>query len=375
MFRSASNRERLALLLAATWGGAALAQSVPSFQSAAGSDCGTTLTPEDVARILENARAGRYDSAQIAGFEFWYIPVSTHVVRRSDGSGGLSESRLAAALNDMNAEFSAAGMVFFRAGPTRYIDSNAFYNDIDTLAEIDALRQTDVIFGAVNMYFTEHLAMENVGGLCGISSFTSSAVQGIVMANGCTGLSDNHSTVPHEVGHFFDLFHTHETFFGEECVDGSNCATAGDLLCDTPADPELSGKVNGDCEYTGSDQDSCNNDPYSPLPRNLMSYSRKECRNAFTSQQLDRARATNINLRTELQSTSIASDTATFVNGDFPDGGPGTPFFPYDTLAEGLQNALAGGVIIVGAGQYPGPLNINQHVTLCASRGLVRIGG
>jgi len=366
-------RRPAALVVALICTGTALAQPAPGALPPPG-DCGTILTPQDVDRILENARAGLYDSAVIAGFEFSYIPIATHVVRRSDGSGGLSESRLSAAVNDMNVQFSVGGMVFFRSGPTRYIDSNAFYFDIDTIEEINALRQTDVISGAVNMYFTENLEIDGQG-LCGISSFTGGGVQGIVMSNSCTGLSDNHSTVPHEVGHYFDLFHTHETAFGAECVNGSNCATAGDLVCDTPADPELTGKVDGDCDYTGSDHDSCENAAYSPQTWNLMSYSRKECRNAFTAEQIGRARATNTTLRTELQSTNIANGAATFVNGDFPDGGTGTPFFPFDTVAEGVQGALAGGVLIVSSGQYAGALTISKRVTLCASRGVVRIGG
>jgi hypothetical protein len=39
------------------------------------------------------------------------------------------------------------------------------------------------------------------------------------------------------MGHFLGLLHTHEDSFGKENVDGTNCRTAGDLLCDTKADP------------------------------------------------------------------------------------------------------------------------------------------
>jgi hypothetical protein len=43
----------------------------------------------------------------------------------------------------------------------------------------------------------------------------------------------------HELGHIFGLLHTHETFYGKEKVDGSNCTTTGDKICDTPADPKV----------------------------------------------------------------------------------------------------------------------------------------
>jgi hypothetical protein len=41
----------------------------------------------------------------------------------------------------------------------------------------------------------------------------------------------------HELGSTFGLLHTFENSLEYEKVDGSNCKTSGDLLCDTPADP------------------------------------------------------------------------------------------------------------------------------------------
>lgn len=47
------------------------------------------------------------------------------------------------------------------------------------------------------------------------------------------------STVPHEFGHFFGLFHTNGTgILPQEEPDGSNCAVAGDLICDTAPEPK-----------------------------------------------------------------------------------------------------------------------------------------
>ena len=88
----------------------------------------------------------------------------------------------------------------------------------------------------------------------------------------------------HEIGHMFGLPHTHETGNGKELVNGSNCTVAGDLICDTPADPRLSGYVNENCEYTGQHVDP-NGDLYSPMVNNYMAYSPGKCRNAFTSGQ------------------------------------------------------------------------------------------
>ncbi len=88
----------------------------------------------------------------------------------------------------------------------------------------------------------------------------------------------------HEMGHCLGLYHTHETAFGDELVDGSNCSGAGDKLCDTPADPLLSGNVDASCIYTGTDTDA-NGDSYNPDVTNTMSYAPFDCRGAFTNDQ------------------------------------------------------------------------------------------
>jgi len=101
-------------------------------------------------------------------------------------------------------------------------------------------------------------------------------------------------TLAHEIGHFYGLPHTHEVFSGEELVDGSNCLTAGDGFCDTPADPDLSGFVSRTCNYTGSFRDR-NGDTYMPDVSNIMSYSDPSCQNKFSLDQLALVRAVHEN--------------------------------------------------------------------------------
>lgn len=93
----------------------------------------------------------------------------------------------------------------------------------------------------------------------------------------------NRSTLTHEIGHKLGLLHTHA--FGDELVDGSNCDVAGDRICDTPADPQLSGKVES-CGYVGNDLD-LNGNHYNPDVSNIMSYSLTNCRTNFTYGQIE----------------------------------------------------------------------------------------
>ena len=67
------------------------------------------------------------------------------------------------------------------------------------------------------------------------------------------------------------------------------CNSLGDGFCDTPADPNLSSLVNANCQYTGIVQDPYG-EYYSPDPSNIMSFSRKECRNYFSQQQTQKMR-------------------------------------------------------------------------------------
>ncbi len=79
---------------------------------------------------------------------------------------------------------------------------------------------------------------------------------------------------PQALGHFFGLDYT---FKGdkEELVNGSNCETSGDKICDTPADPytlirKPSKYVDGLCRFIRLEKDP-NGDFYQPDVTNIMS--------------------------------------------------------------------------------------------------------
>ncbi len=115
---------------------------------------------------------------------------------------------------------------------------------------------------------------------------------------------DDISTMSHEVGHTFGLIHTFEPVIGLENVVRSgacaNCTMTGDLLCDTPADPDQSdsgylwanttSQATG-CLYSGTRVDNCTPSvPFTPSTTNIMSYGRRECRNRYTAGQGERMR-------------------------------------------------------------------------------------
>jgi len=85
----------------------------------------------------------------------------------------------------------------------------------------------------INVFFLDYITTED----CGSSTF-----KGILTETGANiyierlCIDGPAEQVAHHLGHTFGLLDTYDPLT-IELVDGSNCETTGDLLCDTPADP------------------------------------------------------------------------------------------------------------------------------------------
>ena len=226
---------------------------------------------------------------------------------RSSSSVGSASISFGAGIEDLNFMYENTNLHFYQVSYD-FIDSDD-YLQIDSYDELNELKNTNVIQNSINIYIVPSL-IPNENELCGISSFAGNENQGIVMAENCFALPDNPSTLSHEVGHYFNLLHTHTGSSDQdengiidginaEYADGTECDSRGDNLCDTPADPDLGDLVNSQCEYTGIFVDG-HGDTYSPDTSNLMSYSDKICRDTFSDQQQDIIIYTLQELRPEL---------------------------------------------------------------------------
>ncbi|OEK08886.1 hypothetical protein A8C32_01025 [Flavivirga aquatica] len=214
------------------------------------------------------------------------IPIKAHVIRASDGSGGINTYVLNKAFKNLNSIYTDAFMSFFLYDGINYIDNDNlchFNKDKE-----QSLTKTTYVSGIINIYFTDYIENASKESICGYSDTTIGKNDIIIMKNKCT---TNNSSLAHELGHLFSLIHTHgpdNNKITSELVNGSNCDTDGDGICDTPADPKLSSsKIDNFCKYKGNETDS-NGDIFSPDTGNIMSYSRKACRNHFSTQQLAR---------------------------------------------------------------------------------------
>ena len=211
-----------------------------------------------------------------------------HIVRMDDGTGGVNVATVRNEItNWVNTYFAAVNASFVECSPEHYINSTEYYN-LSGDAEGDAMAAANNVANVVNIYF-----VNDPDGACGWARFPwDLPVDYIVIANSC---ADNQSTVVHELGHYFSLYHTHETAFGAENVTRNNadgcydCDTEGDKLCDTPADPRLNQAAVSitaapACAYSSSLTDACGVS-YTPDATSIMSYSLKACRTVFTASQ------------------------------------------------------------------------------------------
>lgn len=112
------------------------------------------------------------------------------------------------------------------------------------------------------------------------------------------------------MGHYLSLEHTQGAGGDQELADGSNCATSGDYVCDTPADtynntPSL--PVDNNCNYIGTALDA-NGQAYSPLIGNIMNArTYGYCWTSFTAGQMMRVNDCLENDRNYLQCSGVNS--------------------------------------------------------------------
>ncbi len=206
------------------------------------------------------------------------LNIYIHVIRSSSGVGFNKEEVAQTVITNLNGYYASAKINFYLLG-SDYIDSDRYNNSNDSY--FDEICKQKPHINAVDIYVLSN--GENWGRTAGRARMISSA---------CVIRSYNYQDFApaHELGHCFGLYHTHHGTAESgipEFVNGSNSATAGDYMTDTPADP-CEWNIFG--EYIGTGTDA-NGDYYTPDPTNLMSYSWAYNQNRFSAEQIAKMRS------------------------------------------------------------------------------------
>jgi len=246
--------------------------------------CGTETKDafiEDVKRLSKEIRHFAQSPNRAVATDY---PVTVHVIRKADGTGGIEIDSFLQALEEVNAMIAPSGVSIKICGEIRFIDSDQYYDFYKP--DENNLYYSTRVQNTMNLYISNSLTYASGAVRCGYAYFP--GWKDMVLIDRHCLLDE--STFIHEVGHYFGLFHTHgnEISDTEELIDQSNCMITGDDICDTPADPLLTWSVDTlTCEYTGTDTDE-NGSPYMPDPSNIMSYAPKNCKTTLTQGQYDR---------------------------------------------------------------------------------------
>ncbi|RMF01704.1 MAG: hypothetical protein D6772_04435 [Bacteroidetes bacterium] len=217
--------------------------------------------------------------------------VMTHLVRDTFGVIGTQPAAVASALEILNLWFEPI-CVTFVSGEVDTIDNFQYWEPLN-FNEVEQIWTNHNKLNRINLYVigsTANLTFEPV--FATQEGILDPRRGGVLVTNEV--INDFPLWLVHAFGHYCGLLNTNEAF-GEELVNGSNCTTASDEICDTPADPQdpavplqgLGVYVDEECRFISTQLDP-NREFYVPQTGNLMSYYPYACWCGLTFEQFER---------------------------------------------------------------------------------------
>ncbi|TAE45895.1 MAG: hypothetical protein EAZ89_21025, partial [Bacteroidetes bacterium] len=255
--------------------------------------CASGEMPPGYAELagIASQAAGRSDT-------LYQIPVVFHLVARSNGSSQTQAWRVLQALCELNEQFEAAGIRFFLPEQgIRQVNQTSLFTQHYLSANQQQMRNLRAD-SALNIFVVQNAGPSGEQNVVG---YFDAGDDWLVLRRDM--LRSGNKALAHECGHFFGLLHPHygwdvqawtqpgpapalssDGITATERMDGSNCQSAGDQLCDTPPDYNVGLDWQQSCHYAGGVQDPAGTllDPAEGL---IMSYFNDSCRAVFSPQQ------------------------------------------------------------------------------------------
>lgn len=207
------------------------------------------------------------------------VPVSFHVVHRTNGTGNVTNTQIANQISVLNSAFAGTGFSFILTSTTRTANNSWYTGCGSSGTELNMKNALAVdVPHTLNIY-----TCAPSGGVLGYAYLPPTFSEG----NKRHGVVLLHSSLPggsaapynlgdtatHEVGHYLGLDHTFQ----------GGCSNPGDSVSDTPAEASPA----FGCPVGRNTCASAGNDPIT----NFMDYTDDSCMNQFTAGQTSRMQA------------------------------------------------------------------------------------
>ncbi len=239
------------------------------------------------------------------GDEVDQVPLKFHVLR--DGPVWFDDTtRVDDLIDTINVTFSPANIEFVKCGNINYIYDEEYTDGWDPATVLFGVQADNIQENVINVFIPNSTITS--GGYSfskPLNQWEYGVQYNAVVMSGTLSLDSRPYLLTHELGHYFGLYHTSGTQANPELVNGSNCDTAGDYCCDTPAEYDLMCCADIEiCEYVPLNgiYTDANNDTLNPDVNNFMSSMpfNVNCREQFTDDQYTRIRYYYENYLSEL---------------------------------------------------------------------------
>jgi hypothetical protein len=209
------------------------------------------------------------------------IPIRVHIVMNIKGSAGVNQVSIYNSIRLVNTYFRNVGIQFFTDSINYINDYNYSYITSNNLKKELLVRYA--VDSRINLFLVDSIKMGPFKSY-GFTYFPNEADSNFIYLDK-DYLNGNSLTTM--LGHFMGLLSTHEYAGGRELVSENNCATSGDFICDTYADPGLFDLVIDSCQYIGTMRDDTGK-YFVPSVANIMSDSPDKCKCILTPLQYRR---------------------------------------------------------------------------------------